>query len=237
MVAFASGLLWLLFASTLLGLLAGIWGTFVLPEEGRGVVQPARGVAAFLHEWPWTLITIVGAVVLVLQIAGHALCLAVPRAWKIRGPEAAALGLTVVGLALFLAFYIARLPSWVGAVLWALRLVVPALHLIYVSNLVPRIDQADLGERADSVMMFMLLLLVFPVLFPIITPLIGLGRGDLGFILVLVLLGLALVFDLWVFARLVNLHLAVYHGIFRYRESFAEKEKLEKAGWRDPPGL
>ena len=34
----------------------------------------------------------------------------------------------------------------------------------------------------------------------------------------------------------MNLHLAVYHAIPRYLETFEEKKRLEKAGWVDPPG-
>jgi hypothetical protein len=223
LVAFGVSLLWVLFGWANLGL-------FVERED------PER----FLLGWPATVLTILWPTFLLMQILGQLLCLAgTPREWHMRASEAPALGLNVIHLALSLALLLAPLSlSWlplVAAGSWALLLLAPALHLLFLSNLAPRIGQEPLGKRAELLIFVLLVLLVFPVLLLLTGLLLGRLAGPWGLIVLLVLMSVALLLMLVSLVMYMNLHLAVYHAIPRYLETFEEKRKLSEAGWVDQP--
>ncbi len=212
LVGFGVALLWFLCFWSLLGLYV----------EGTG----------FVYGWPWDVMLWAGTVFLTLQIGGHLLCLTVPRGWRARGTEAAALGLTVLYLGLFLVFF---LTGWVplgGLGLWVLRMLAPTAHLLFLATLASRIDQEELAQRAQALMPFLLLLLVFPVINYLAFVL--LGAVAVLWVIPVLLIGLELILELIVLVRFLNLHLAIYHGIFRYQETFAERRKLHEAGWVEP---
>jgi hypothetical protein len=217
LVGFGVCLLWTLFAWSALGLLVNREH----PEE-------------FLLEWPGTVVTILWPTFLAVQVAGQLLCLGAPREWQVRGSEVPALTLNVLHLGLFLALFPYRWEFWGGALFWALLLLGPALHLFFVMNFAPRIGQEPLGARARQLALYLLALLVFPVLLVVSFLIFGRFLGAVEVIVLLLVLGAALLLMLVSLVMYMNLHLAVYHAIPRYLETFAEKQKLKEAGWVDP---
>jgi hypothetical protein len=222
LVAFGVALLWILYGWANVGL-------FVEREH------PER----FLHDWPATVLQILWPTFLLMQIIGQVLCLTgAPREWHVRGSETPALAFNALHLALSLAVLLVPLSlSWLplaAAGLWALMLLGPALHLLFLTNFAPHIDQEPLGRRAGRLIFWLLVLLVFPVLFVLSALLLRLA-GPWGLIVLLVLMSLGLLLMLAALVMYMNLHLAVYHAIPRYLETFEEKEQLKKAGWVDQP--
>jgi hypothetical protein len=207
LVGFGVPLLWCLFFWTGVGLMA----------------DPVT----FVTGWPWVVVTVAGTALLLLQIAGQLLCLATPREWHIRRSVILALALNLLHLGLFLSFFLFHWPPLSGCALWLLRLLVPAIHLGFITNFAQRIDQGELAERAETLIMFLLILLVFPVIVPLFFFLVR----DLMWLLLPILFGLATVVDLVVLFGFVNLHLALYHGIPRHLATFEETRKLEEMGW------
>jgi hypothetical protein len=215
LVGFGVCLLWILFA----------WATVGLLAEGE----------AFVVGWPWAVVGVLGVVFLAMQIVGQLLCLTVPREWHIRRSEGLALALNLLHLGLFLGVFLYRWSASAGTGLWALRLLVPALHLVFLTNFTPRIGQEPLGKRAETLILILLALLLFPVLFLVGMLFLGMVLGPYALIALPILVGLALVLDLAALIGFMNLHLSVYHAIPRYLETFAEKQKLKEAGWVDQP--
>jgi hypothetical protein len=218
LVGFGVCLLWFLFAWATIGLLVNREH----PEQ-------------FTQDWPGTVVTVLWPTFLAVQVIGQLLCLTAPREWHVRGSEVPALALNVLHLGLFLALFPYRWQFWGGALFWALLLLGPALHLLFVTNFAPRIDQEPLGERAELLTFYLLVLLAFPVLLVVSFLIFGRFRGALEVIVLLFLLGAALLLMLVALALYLNLHLAVYNAIPRYLDTFAEKQKLKEAGWVDQP--
>jgi hypothetical protein len=220
LVAFGVSLLWILFAWTALGLL-------VNRENPRDITEG----------WAGTVTTILWPTFLGVQILGQVLCLGAPRRWRLLSSEAPALAVNLLHLGLFLSLFPYRWSGWAEAAFWACLLLAPALHLIFVINFVPRIDQEPLARRAEQLTFVLLVLLVFPVVFAVGAFALGPPRRDWEVILMMILLALGILSMSVVLVMFMNLHLAVYHAIPRYLETFEEKQKLEKAGWVDqPPG-
>jgi hypothetical protein len=218
LVGFGACLLWTLFAWTAIGLFVNRAN----PEQ-------------FTQDWPGTVTTILWPTLLAVQIVGQLLCLTAPREWHVRGSELPALALNVLHLGLFLALFPFRWEYWGGALFWALLLLGPALHLLFLMNFAPRIDLESLGGRAELLSFYLLALLVFPVLLVVSVLLFRRFVGALEVIVLLFLLGAALLLMLVALALYINLHLAVYHAIPRYLDTLAEKQKLKEAGWVDQP--
>src|SRR5262249_34975404 len=143
--------------------------------------------------------------------------------------------LTLLHLGLFLALFPYRWQFWGGALFWALLLLGPALHLLFVMNFAPRIDQGPLGERAGQLSLYLLTLLLFPVLLVVSFLVFGRFVGSVEVVVLLLLLGAALLLMLVSLVMYMNLHLALYHAIPSYLETFTEKQKLKEAGWVDQP--
>ncbi len=223
LVAFGVALLWVLFGWAALGL-------FVERENPQN----------FLADWPATVLRILWPAFLALQIVGQLLCITgAPRDWGARAREGPALGVNLLHLGVFLALFPQPWLGGLAAGLWALLLLAPALHLLFLTHLAPHMDQEPLGRRAGQLMFFLLVLLVLPVLllasaimFPTV---VGNEATRWTLIIYLVQLVFGLVLMLAALVMYMNLHLAVYHAIPRYLESFAEKEQLKKAGWVDQP--
>ncbi len=231
LVGFSVPLLWLLF----------VGATFGILFEGQ----------AFLSSWSWDVIRVLWLVVLVMQIGGQLLCLGVPHDWRIRGSEVVANVLSLLQLTLSLVFLLELWPELQAPVmarlvvllLWALRLVTAGVHLIFISNFAPQVGQEVLSHRAETLILILFVLPLFPLLallsfwvVPTLTNLrfpINVREASLEVAVGLILMGLAFVAELVVLMRFTQLHLAVYHSIFRHQEAFAEKEKLERAGWVD----
>jgi nitrate reductase NapE component len=218
LVGFGVCLLWILFAWSLLGLLVNREH----PEQ-------------FTRDWPGTVVSVLWPAFLGMQLIGQLLCLGAPRQWRLRASEAPAIALTVLHLGLFLALYPYRWQVWGGAVFWVLLLLAPAMHLLFVMNFATQIDQEPLVRRAETLTFLLLVLLVFPVILVVGALIFGQMLRDWAIILLLILLGLALLLMVAVLVTYMNLHLALYHAIPRYLETFVEKEKLDKAGWVDQP--
>jgi hypothetical protein len=223
LVAFGVSLLWILFGWAVLGL-------FVEREH------PEK----FLLGWPESVLRILWPTFLLMQIIGQLLCLAgTPREWGMRGSEGPALGANVLHVGLFLGLFPQPWLAWIGAGLWALMLLGPALHLLFLTHFAPRIEQEPLGKRAERLLFLLLVLVVFPVLVAVSALVLPRGAAvnvPWTFIVMMVEMALGLLLMLVALVMFMNLHLAVYHAIPRYLETFEEKNKLKKAGWVDPPG-
>jgi hypothetical protein len=233
LVGFSVPLLWLLF----------VWAMLSMIFEGPAV----------LDSWSWDLLRILWPALLVVEMVGHGLCLGVPRVWRTRGSEVAALSLCLLQLGLSL---VVLLGPWLGqpsagtarlvvVFLWVLRLVTSGAHLIFLTNFAPRIGQEELASRAESLILFLFVLPIFPILaelsFRFVWSLTNLNfpivilTAQLEVVVLVVLVGLAFVVELLVLMRFTHLHLLAYHSIFRHQEAFEAKDKLEKAGWVDEP--
>ncbi|MCI0464051.1 MAG: hypothetical protein L0Z62_44520 [Gemmataceae bacterium] len=233
LVGFSVPLLWLLF----------VWATLSILFEGL----------VLLDSWSWDLLCILWPALLVVQMVGHLLCLRVPRDWRTRGSEVAALSLCLLQLGLSL---VVLLGPWLGqpsagtarlvvVFLWVLRLVTPGVHLIFLTNFAPRVGQEELASRAETLIQFLFLLPIVPLLvflgFWLVPQLTNMSfpvmvmAAHLEVVVMVILVGLGFVVELLVLMRFTHLHLLAYHGIFRHQEAFAEKAKLEKAGWVDEP--
>ena len=228
LVGFGVCLLWLLFAWAILGLLVDSEH----PEE-------------FVRSWPQTVVSILWPALLVMQIVGQLLCLGAPKDWQLRKSETPALALNLIHLGLFLGLLPYRWQLGTMAGFWVLLLLAPALHLIFITNLAPRIDQEPLGQRAESLIFMLLLLLVFPVLLVVgsvifarlLGPWPALLHASFAFLLLTVLFAIGFLLMLAALVMYMNLHLAMYNAIPRYLETFTEKRKLTEGGWVDlPPG-
>jgi hypothetical protein len=219
LVGFGVCLLWVLFGWTVLGLLAD----HAHPEE-------------FTRGWPGTVVEILWPTFLLMQLAGLLLCVAgAPKAWHIRTSEAPAVAVTLLHLGLFLGLLSERWQILPASAFWLLLLLGPALHLNFLINFAPRIDQELLGKRAERLLFPLLILCVFPVLFVIGALAFGGPLGGTLAILLYILLGVAVLLMGAALVQYVNLHLALHHAIPVYLETFADKRKLKEAGWVDPP--
>ena len=219
LVGFGVCLLWILFAWTVLGLLAD-----------------REHLAEFTLGWPGMVVTILWPTFLGMQLIGQFLCLGgAPKAWRLRASEAPAVAVTAAHLALYLGLFPERWLVWPAATFWLLLLLGPALHLIFLTNFAPRIDQEPLGKRAEGLLFLLLVLSVFPVLFVSGALVLGAMFGSASVLLLFILMGVALLLMGAALVRYLNLHLAVHHAIPLYLETFAEKRKLEQAGWVEPP--
>jgi hypothetical protein len=235
LVGFAVPLLWLLFA----------WVIFAVIFEGP----------AFVLAWPWDVLRVLWPALLGVQLVGHLLCRAVPRDWRMRGSETGAAVLTLLQLGLSLVFVLELWPELLSPamtrlvvlLLWALRQVTAGVHLVFLTNFAPRVDQEALAQRAETLIQYLFLLPLFPILIALSFwvlpelanlrfPIVDLFGASMLVVMMLTLMGLGFVLELIVLMRFTQLHLEVYHSIDRYRETFAEKAKLEKAGWVDEPG-
>jgi hypothetical protein len=241
LVAFGVALLWILFAWTVLGLIVNSYAAPREAAEGQPGTPPPQMYfqmrsPGFTEDWPAVVTTVLWPTFLGLQILGQVLCLTTPRQWRLRSSEAPALAVNVLHLVLFLALLPQLWTGWAEGLFWACLLLGPALHLVFVINFAPRIDQEPLARRGEVLTFLLLLLLVFPVVFEVGALAFGPPRRDWEVVGLLALMAAAILAMVAILVRYMNLHLAVYHAIPSYLETYAEHQKLEKAGWVDPPG-